>query len=502
MKRNIIDRAIELINPEKALSRYQSRARLEVVHNHFDKMVSNQTRKFDGASKGRHYSDWYSPNLSVNQEVLQALAILRDRSRELCRNNPYAMNAIRAIKNNVVGAGIIPTPNGKGISKNQLKILKETWNDWAGKTNCDYDGMNTIYGIQSLVMKVVAESGECLIRKVRGSSSDDIPLRLQVLEGDFINSSIHTGIWQDDNTMTYYGIKFGKDGRRIGYWLFKHHPNEFGADSEFVKAEDIIHVFEIERPGQIRGVPFSTSVMTRVKDLDDYEFTERIRSKVAGAFAVFVTEDVNAGTDNPTGSSVSDQERIEPGMIKTLLPGQKIEVAQPPTTNGFGEFVKNNLRGISAGFGTSYETLTNDYSNVNFSSGRMGWIEFSRNIEHLQWNLLIPRFCDKIYPWFVEACQLKGIISFQNSVKVSWTAPRREMIDPYKEVQAIKEKLRAGLCSWQDVVRELGYIPDDLLAELQQDKEMWDKLKLMPTIDARFDSNRPPGEVDPNLMKD
>jgi capsid protein len=115
---------------------------------------------------------------------------------------------------------------------------------------------------------------------------------------------------------------------------------------------------------------------------------------------------------------------------------------------------------------------------------------------------LIPRFCDKIFPWFLDACQLKGIVPFGSKIKATWTAPRREMIDPYKEIQALKEQLRAGLCSWQDVVKMLGYIPEELFDEISQDKEMWDKLGLMPTIDPRFDSNRPPEEVDPDLIND
>jgi len=341
-------------------------------------------------------------------------------------------------------------------------------------------------------MRTVMESGECLVRKVRGTSKEEIPLRLQVLEGDFIDTSKHNGVWQTDNTITYYGIVIDRQGRRKGYWLYKNHPNEFGNESEFVPAADIIHVYEVERTGQIRGVPMSCGVMLRLKDLDDYEFTERIRSKVAASYSVFVTDDTVDGENAPAGPQL---EKIEPGAIEYLPPGKKIEVAQPPTTAGFGEFVKNNLRGISAGLGTSYESLTNDYSNVNFSSGRMGWLESQRNVERLQWNLMIARFCDKVYPWFIEAAQLAGHIPFAVSPEVTWTPPRREMIDPLKEIQAIKFQLRAGIISWQTVVRMFGYIPEELREELKEDKEMWDQLELMPEADPRFDNNRPPEEV-------
>jgi lambda family phage portal protein len=492
MKRNFLDRAIEVVSPRSALQRYANKARLEVAIAHNEKIKKDQKRKYDAATKGRHYSDWYSPNLSVNQEVISQLSILRERSRDLGRNNAYAINGMKIIANNIVGTGIIPSP--KGVRSNQIEIIKELWSDWAGKTRCDYDDMNTFYGLQWLIMRTVVESGECLVRRVRGGGKDEVPLKLQVMEGDFIETARHTGVWESDGTITFYGIKFDRQGKRLGYWLYKNHPSEFTNEAEFVPAKDILHIYEVERPGQIRGVPMSCGIMLRMKDLDDYEFTERIRSKVAASFAVFVTED----HPDPDSTDKSAQlEKIEPGAIEYLPPGKKISVAQPPTTQGYGEFVKNNLRGISAGFGVSYESLTNDYSNVNFSSGRMGWIEANRNYERLQWNLMIARFCDKVYPWFIEAIQLAGHVPFSAVPKVSWTPPRRQMIDPLKEVQAIKEELRAGLTSWQEVVRTLGYLPEELLEELKQDKKMWDKLELMPTSDARFDNNRPPEEVLP-----
>ena len=66
-----------------------------------------------------------------------------------------------------------------------------------------------------------------------------------------------------------------------------------------------------------------------------------------------------------------------------------------------------------------------------------------------------------------------------------------------KEIQAVREQLRAGLISWQEVVKTFGYVPSELEEELNQDKEMWDKMGMAPTSDPRFDTNRvAPGIVD------
>ena len=49
------------------------------------------------------------------------------------------------------------------------------------------------------------------------------------------------------------------------------------------------------------------------------------------------------------------------------------------------------LHAIAAGVGLTYELLTGDLSQVNYSSIRAGLIEFRRRMEALQWQLLRPR---------------------------------------------------------------------------------------------------------------
>jgi lambda family phage portal protein len=494
MKKNFLDRAIEILSPQTALNRYKSRSKLRLFNDVLSE-VRQHGRKYDAAGKSRHHADWVTANLSPNQEVNAALNWLRDRSRDLGRNNPYARRVFRLLPNNVVGSGIIPTPTN--VRSAQIKALKNAWSDWATKLDCDYDKNYNFTGLQWLICRTVVESGECLVRKVKAGSNYKVPIRLQVLEGDYIDTTHHSGKWisesMKDPYIDYYGIRFNKKGEKIGYWLWDQHPSEFPTTSTMVSAADIIHVYEVERPGQIRGIPIMASVMLRMRDLDDYEFTERIRNKIAACFTVFIQDDSES-----TESTPYETEKIEPGAIERLPPGKSVTVAQPPGKEGFGEYVKANLRGIAAGVGASYEAVTGDYSNVNFSSGRMGWLEFAREVEQWQFRILIPKLCDRVYEWFAEAAAFGGYIPFNIPWKVTWTAPRREMIDPLKELQSIKLQLRLGIVSWQDVVKQFGYIPDELKEELKMDAGMWDELALKPEGDPRFDTNRQVEDLGPD----
>jgi capsid protein len=74
----------------------------------------------------------------------------------------------------------------------------------------------------------------------------------------------------------------------------------------------------------------------------------------------------------------------------------------PPTAPGAEDYRKSKHRNIATGYEVTYEMMSGDYSQVNFSSGRMGWIEHQRCIDHWQWMTLIPTFCKRAFGWFLE----------------------------------------------------------------------------------------------------
>lgn len=478
MRKNLIDKAIEIISPQAAVKRMRYRTALALTE-----------RQYDSAAKGRRTKDWKSSGSSANMEIHTALQMLRNRSRAMVRNNGTAKNAIRLIPNNVVGTGILPTPKfaGKAADKTN-KLIKQVWNKWADNILVDYDGQLNFYGIQHLTMKAIAESGECLVRRIYTTADNYVPLELQVLEGDFIDTYKHDMVWDANSERNYYGIRFNKKGKRIGYWIYTSHPVEYGQlESVLVPAKDIIHMYEVERPGQIRGIPFSSASMLRMKDLDDYEDAELVRQKIAACFTVFITEDTDGDPQNNNTGDADNLERVEPGIIEHLTPGKSVSFAQPPVTTGYGEYTKSVSRSIAAGIGITYESMTGDLSNVNFSSGRMGWLEFQRNVNHWQWNIMVPKFCAVVWDWFLQSAGLKGLIALDIEVPATWTPPRREMIDPVKETDAMSALVRNGFSSWHNTVKELGFNPEEVLQELKDETALFTAAGLKPESNPVFD---------------
>lgn len=477
---NFIDKIVSFISPKSGAERARSRM-LEDIY-------ADNARKYDAAGYGKRNQNWKASSTSQNAEAWEANSTLRNRHRDMVRNNPYARKAVNTIANNVVGSGIKPSIKVEG--SRAMKSTKKIWADWADKTLCDFDGRKTFAGIQWLVMKSVVESGEVFVRRRRDGTNKIMPLRIQVLEADFLDH-LKDGISISGGGYIMQGIEFDSAGKRVAYWMYDRHPGEnrvmMSLTSNRIPAEEILHIYHEERPGQIRGVPFGTSVMMRLKDFDEYEDSQLIRQKVAACFAAFVTDSRDPLPGETTGTGLPF-ERVEPGMIEYLPPGKSVSFATPPTTEGYDQYSRRMLQGGAAGYGITYESLTGDLSNVNFSSGRMGWIEMSRMLTVWQEQMLTPQLCDGVFAWFLEAGQIAGTV--KAGTDVSWTPPARSMIDPVKETKGISEQVRNGFISWQEAVRQMGYDPDMIADELTADYKMFESLGLMLACDPRYDPGR------------
>ena len=452
MKLNWAERAINFISPEWGLKRQQAMA------------VSEHLRSYDAASRGRRTESWKSTGSSANTEIRVAAATLRNRSRELTRNNPFAKKALQSISNNTIGIGI----RAKITSNSKSKRVHKAWTEWSDSVQCDHEARKNFGGIQKMVMRAVIESGDCLILK-RIDTQAKVPLKLMVMEIDYLDMNKTDSQVDANGEYNFLGIRFNKKGNRIGYWLFDEHPGETrtftSLTSKLVSASSVIHVFEQLRPGQQLGVPFGVSAFLRARDMDEYNDAQVMRQKIAACYSVFITTDINASSTTQR----AEMERVEPGVIQQLGVGENVQFGQPPTVENFAEFHRTISQGIGAGYGTTYENVTGDYSNVNFSSGKMGHIEHHRNVEDWQWNMIIPQLLQPIFVWFTESVELKGIAT--GGVTAGWTPPRREMIDQAKEVKGILGALRAGLISPQDAILEQGYDPEEVLGEIVE----WNK---------------------------
>jgi lambda family phage portal protein len=231
-------------------------------------------------------------------------------------------------------------------------------------------------------------------------------------------------------------------------------------------AERVLHVYRVNRPGQIRGVPWLASAITRLKDFDDFEDAELMQQKVAACFGAFVTDmdgQPSALGVEATSNDSQPVDQLEPGHIEYLPPGKTITFATPPRTSDSG-FSTRTLRRIAASIGITYEDMTGDYSQVTFSSARMGRIAHWQKVHRWRWQMLIPQLCNPVWCWAMELAQ--ALRDWPTAPTVEWSAPPMPILEPDKEGLAWQRLLRIGAVTWPQMIRERGEDPAAQLKEI------------------------------------
>jgi lambda family phage portal protein len=476
-----LDRAIRWLSPGWGAKRIRARAAAGIL------------LKYEAARMDRRLSNWRTTDSSANAEIGPALAQLRQRSRDLVRNNAYATRAVDELVGHMIGTGITAQadlPEGKDSSI--AKQINEAWKVWIEE--CDADGQLDFYGIQRLVAREVVESGECLVR-MRPRSSDDgflVPMQLQIIEAD----QLDTGKTELTNTgYIIQGVEFDLLGRRIAYWLFPNHPGEVfishsrsSNSSRRVDAGNILHIYRKDRL-QVRGVPWLAPVIVSMRDLDEYCEAELVRKKIEACFSTFVTQpDAGAGPSIGEVQAQDSQivETVEPGMIRYLRPGEEVTFGVPSGTgNGYRDFMRDIQTRIASGIGITYEQLTGDLSNVNYSSFRAGLLSFRNHIDAFRWLIFIPMFCKPARRWFIDSAYAAGLISARN-YRTVWSPPSYGSVDPEKDARAILSRIRMGIQTWEQAVGEEGYDPEEQRAAIRRINEAWDRDGIVLDCDPRW----------------
>ena len=159
-------------------------------------------------------------------------------------------------------------------------------------------------------------------------------------------------------------------------------------------------------------------------------------------------------------------------------------MVDPPTVENYEEYAKTILRGIAVGYGVTYEELTRDHSNVNFSAGKMGWISYHKDIKRWQKQIMLTQFLKPIVADFKNVLTIMGIN--EENLVCMFGLPKREMIDPTKEVPAKIKAIRGGLSTLSDEILSMGKDPKQHFDQIKKDNEMLDKLELVLDSDPRL----------------
>lgn len=443
-----------------------------------------------------------APRTGPNQANVPYIPTLRANTREQVRNAPIATGGIKTLVSETIGTGIIPLPIARTAEiKKELSAMWETWGESA-----DFDGVLDIYGMQALVARSWKESGEVFVRfiVVDYDGGDVVPLRIQLLEADMV--PLANGEAPDTKNEIRNGIEFA-NGQRVAYWVHKNHPGDLGflkkvsasvigafdgvyntRDMIRVPAEDMVHVYQPTRPGQLRGFPEPSGVLPTIAEISDFDEATLERQKLAAGFTAFIRRPIpdNPGTDPVTGKEIDETQVVETeinaGSAYTLLPGEEIEFPNlPELGKDYSPFVKRHDQMIAVGLSIPYEILTGDYSGVNDRTVRVALGVFRRKLQQDQWHIIIHQFCRPVWAKMVQVAILSGMTGIALAkVKVLWTPQSWPYINPLQDVQTQAAEITNGLSSRTRKIMDRGDDPEQIDKERSDDAKREKLLGIAP----------------------
>ena len=454
-------------------------------------------RSYAGAIVSRLTSDWMSTRSSADAEIRNSLSKLRDRSREMVRNNPYAKQAKRTTQVNVVGSGIklqsqVQQVRGRKPSEAINRLIEEKWHLWTRAQYCDVAGRHSFHMMEWLATGALPESGEALFRIIRRPfGGSRVPLALEMIESDVLDEEYQGPTLAKLNEWRM-GVEINEWGRPVRYAFLTRHPGDYwfqnapqkGDKHVFLPAADVIHLFLPERPQQHRGVPWFHSVMADAHQLQGYEEAAVIRARAGASVMGFVTspEGELEGDDVEADRRISE---FEPGMWKYLEPGQNVSVPNISSPDQQYEmFVKNKVRRFASGFGCSYETLSRDFSETNYSSSRLSLLEDREHWKVIQ-SYLIENFHNRVFREWLDLAVLAGELPFddydarpERYDTPRWMARGWDWVDPLKEAKAYRQMEQAGYMTKAQIVAKLGGDFFDNLTEFSREQQAASELSV------------------------
>ncbi|MGE0022100.1 MAG: phage portal protein [Hyphomicrobium sp.] len=474
----------------------------------------------------RQFSGWQPALRSVDAEILRDHAKARARARDLYRNHPYGKQIVRMATLAQVGKRL---RYASKVDYEFLGIDEEEADRWGAQFDRVWDAYAHGPGAQidaarkrnfSAMMRLAVSirmiDGEVLC----GAEWDerrrwktcfklvDID-RLSNPHGKPDSPFLRAGVALDEHQAPVgYYIRNGHpadisllDAARANTWSFHMRETAWGRPV-------MMHSFLAERAEQTRGITEFTTVIRSMKMQQEFSEADLASAIMQAMHALVIKSsadwaqaiqslgaeidvDENGDPVNPMQAATLDQlataagyygeARItgfDGGRIAHLVPGDELQFVSPGNKgSSAAEFTKSAVKEFSAGLGGDPISVSQDYSEVNYSSARMSvatnWRVHEVSRGELVYDLGMP-----MVQCFMEEAVHSGALALPKGIKpfefydalpalckgvfMTWGPP---MLDPTKE--------RAGqLAGWNlglDTLEELGAEEgDDWRAKIRQ----------------------------------
>lgn len=490
---------------------------------------------YDGASRvAREVAMWQPSMKSADGDILPEKALADTRVRDMTRNDAYVSAGMDIHRDNIVGARYMlnAKPDWKTlglpeswaeefqeVAEAKFSLYAESPSNWP-----DAARMNTLTAMVRLALGVYVMTGEVLAtaewRRDGGRAFNTCvqmidPDRLSNPYGEMDSPTLRGGVQRD-----YMGAPIGyhirmahpADLTDINAYKWKYVPATKGLASgkPWWDRALVIHIVEQFRPDQTRGIAKMVSALKEMRMTKNFRDITLQKAVTQATYAATIESDLPSeaiyaalgggdqsimpwatdylGTIAQYTSSAKNLQ-IDGVKIPHLFPGTKLNLQNAGAPDGVGtEYERSLLRHIAAALGVSYEQLSRDYSEVNYSSLRAANNETHKYMQGKK-AMVADRFASSIYRLWLEEAINKGELPMppnapswyegQNAdayARCEWIGASRGQIDELKETQAAVLRGKNNLTTDEAECARLGLDWRDVYRQRAREKKMREDL--------------------------
>lgn len=416
----------------------------------------------DAGGRGRR---WAGNGLNrPNTEILHRAALSGARAAWMVMNFPYAKSIVDTWVCNLIGDGpsVRPVTKDAALKQKLQLVWNRFWRD------CDAEGIVQLDGMLQAAARSLVIYGEAFIHMIADPETGALLLRRW--SPDQVDRSLNRDLGEGARIVA--GIEFNRAGRRVAYHVLENADTPFvpAYAPRRVSAEDVIHLFELLFPGQVRGISWLTASATRLAEIDKLEDALLAKFNTAALFGgVFKKPDASDTKILPTGPD--GQPSMEPGAMIFAPPGYDVEFSDPPNAEGAVDFLRAQIRAAAAGAGVPYELASGDLSQVSYISGRLGLMEFRRRVIALQKGQIAGRLLGPVWRRLLLLEGLSGrlLLSAAMTIEAEFVFTGWAQIEPMKETNADIAAVNAKLKSRFEVIAARGRDLEAVDEEIAQD---------------------------------
>lgn len=497
---------------------------------------------YDGSNKLDRLAMWRPAIRSADADLLPEKGNLDARVRDTLRNDAYVAGGATIHKDSIVGARF--QLNAKPETKilwgkedpvwesefqeeveTKFTLFAESPQNWT-----DAARRNTLTAMVRLAVGIYLAGGE-IVGVSQWMPDDGRPYRsaLQIVDADRLSTPLNYDYQAKRRIRS--GVERDRRGAPIAYHIRNTHPGEGlmydimdESNSSWTRVlarngwgrQNVLHVFEQMRADQTRGISTIVAALTEMRMTKHFRKTELERAVVAASYAASIESEIpsdvmmalGAGDTvddglNPTTqwmrdylTAVNEYARgannlhMDGAKIPVFAPGTKLRIQNPGASGPVGDkFEQSLLRYIASALDVSYEQLSRDYTQTNYSSARAAlgetgksmsskkriaadatadfeyrlWLEEAINYNHLE---CLKR---RNVPLFYEGLNAEAYSSCE------WVGAGQGQIDPLKETQASILKLKAGLTTKEvEIAKSSGGDYRKIARQISRERELDD----------------------------